>query len=75
MAARRHFSLWWVGAAWILVFIVGANLHRWAIRNHEVAEALLIAYASIIYAAGTWWLAKWADRETERRRHLDSEQP
>ena len=74
-AQPRRINLWWVCVGWIVVFIAGANLHQWAIRNREVAEALLIVYASALYAVGTWWLAGWADREMERRRWQDQQRP
>lgn len=72
MIKPRRFSLWWVGAAWLLVGFIAANLHIWAMQNREVAEALLIVYGSALYAIGSWKLAKWLDAETVRRARQDA---
>ncbi|GCL64954.1 hypothetical protein [Pseudaquabacterium pictum] len=72
MVKPRRFSLWWVGAAWLLVGFAGSILHHWALASREVAEGLLIVYGSALYAICSWWVIKWVDAETERRARQDA---
>lgn len=65
---RKRYSLWWPTVAWAICLLAMANLHQWAIRDREVAEALLIAYGSALAAIITWKFAGWMDREMATRR-------
>jgi hypothetical protein len=60
-------SLWWFALVWIISVAVLGVLHSWALRDSEVASALLAAYLAVAVLAITWGLGRLANYETERR--------